>query len=102
MKNKSVWPAVRIVAALLLFAGAGAIAFSPVPVCNGAVPMGSVSTGCFFSLRNDVLNSIVIVLTHCGDTVTIIVLCAILLLLPSRSQVQCTRIGRSAHRPCHI
>ena len=27
MKNKSVWPAVRIAAALLLFAGAGAIAF---------------------------------------------------------------------------
>lgn len=85
MKNKSVWPAVRIVAALLLFAGAGAIAF----FLQSRYAMGpsqwdlSVQDA-FFSLRNDVLNSIVIVLTHCGDTVTIIVLCAILLLLPSR------------------
>ena len=87
MKNKSVWPAVRIVAALLLFAGAGAIAF----FLQSRYAMGpsqwdlSVQDA-FFSLRNDVLNSIVIVLTHCGDTVTIIVLCAILLLLPSRPQ----------------
>ena len=85
MKNKSVWPAVRIAAALLLFAGAGAIAF----FLQSRYAMGPSQWGlsvqdAFFSLRNDVLNSIVIVLTHCGDTVTIIVLCAILLLLPSR------------------
>lgn len=40
----------------------------------------------FVSIRNDFLNVIVIGLTHLGDTNTIIVLCAILLLLPSRKK----------------
>ena len=38
----------------------------------------------FFSLRNPVLNPIVIALTHTTDTITIIMMCVILLILPNR------------------
>ena len=36
----------------------------------------------FFSLRSDTLNTLVSALTHCGDTVTVIILCAVLLIIP--------------------
>ena len=35
----------------------------------------------FFSLRNDTLNILVSALTHCGDTVTVIILCAVLIIV---------------------
>lgn len=38
----------------------------------------------FFSLRSSLLNPIIIVLTHTTDTITIIVLCIILLAMPNR------------------
>ncbi len=37
----------------------------------------------FFSLRNDTLNILVSALTHCGDTVTVIILCAVLIIVPN-------------------
>lgn len=40
----------------------------------------------FFSMRNSVLNVLVPALTHCGDTVTIVALCAILVILPTRKK----------------
>ena len=38
----------------------------------------------FVSIRGNFLNIIVIALTHCGDTVTIVALCLFLLILPNR------------------
>lgn len=38
----------------------------------------------FLSLRTDGLNAAVSALTHCGDTITVIALCVVLLLLPNR------------------
>lgn len=85
MEKKSAWPAVRITAALLLLAGAGALAFFlQARYKMGPAPWDLSVQEAFFSLRSAVLDPIVIVLTHCGDTVTIIALCAVLLLLPNR------------------
>lgn len=78
-------PFVRIALALALFICSAAIAL----VLKSRYDMGpspfdlSVQQW-FFSLRGDGLNAIVSALTHCGDTVTIIALCIILLLLPNR------------------
>ncbi len=84
-EKKSAWPAVRITAALLLLAGAGALAFFlQARYKMGPAPWDLSVQEAFFSLRSAVLDPIVIVLTHCGDTVTIIALCAVLLLLPNR------------------
>lgn len=51
----------------------------------------------FVSIRNDFLNIIISTLTHCGDTVTIVALCAFLLILPNRKTygipVSLTAIG---------
>lgn len=38
------------------------------------------------SIRNDFLNVVVAAITHCGDTVTIVALCAILVILPTRKK----------------
>ena len=38
----------------------------------------------FFSIRGPILNVVVTIITHCGDTVTIIAFCTVLLLLPNR------------------
>lgn len=38
------------------------------------------------SIRNDFLNVVIPALTHCGDTVTIVALCAILVILPTRKK----------------
>ena len=40
----------------------------------------------FFSLRNPVLNPVIIVITHLSDTVTIVALCVALLILPTRKK----------------
>lgn len=83
-KNKNM-PFVRIALALALFICSAAIAL----VLKSRYDMGpspfdlSVQQW-FFSLRGDGLNAIVSALTHCGDTVTIIALCILLLLLPNR------------------
>lgn len=40
----------------------------------------------FFALRGQLLNAMVVVITHLSDTVTIVAFCAVLLVLPNRKQ----------------
>ena len=73
-------PFVRIALALALFICSAAIAFILKSRYDmGPSPFDLSVQQWFFSLRGDGLNAIVSALTHCGDTVTII-----LLLLPNR------------------
>ena len=50
------------------------------------LPLDLAVQKAFFSLRSQMLNPIVILITHLSDTVTIIAFCAILLVLPNRKQ----------------
>lgn len=71
--------------ALIFFACAGIITYvlaSRYDMTASAFDL-SVQSG-FLALRHPILNYIVITITHCGDTITIIALCAVLLALPSR------------------
>ena len=40
----------------------------------------------FFALRGQLLNAMVVVITHLSDTVTIVAFCAVLLVMPNRKQ----------------
>ena len=76
---------VRILAAVILFAAAGAISYILQDIYMMAPCPADLSIQeAFFSLRSEPLNTVVIALTHCGDTVTIVALCALLLILPNR------------------
>lgn len=50
------------------------------------LPLDLAVQKAFFSLRSQILNPIIILITHLSDTVTIIAFCAILLVLPNRRQ----------------
>ena len=50
------------------------------------LPLDLAVQKAFFSLRSQILNPIVILITHSSDTVTIIAFCAILLVMPNRKQ----------------
>ena len=50
------------------------------------LPLDLAVQKAFFSLRSQILNPIVILITHLSDTVTIIAFCAILLVMPNRKQ----------------
>ena len=50
------------------------------------LPLDLAVRKAFFSLRSQILNPIVILITHLSDTVTIIAFCAILLVMPNRKQ----------------
>lgn len=73
---------------LILLSAIGATIISLLVYNNGTAPLAiDVSVRDFFiSIRAPFLNGLVIALTHCGDTLTIIALCAILLVLPSRKK----------------
>lgn len=73
---------------LILLSAIGATIISLLVYNNGTAPLAiDVSVRDFFiSIRAPFLNGLVIALTHCGDTLTIVALCAILLVLPSRKK----------------
>ena len=50
------------------------------------LPLDLAVQKAFFSLRSQILNPIVILITHLSDTVTIIAFCAILLVMSNRKQ----------------
>ncbi len=76
---------VRIAVAALLFAGAAIITYLLKTQYDMSASGFDLSVQeFFFSLRSDALNCIIIPLTHCGDPISIVVLCAILLALPNR------------------
>ena len=50
------------------------------------LPLDLAVQKAFFSLRSQILNPIVILITHLSETVTIIAFCAILLVMPNRKQ----------------
>lgn len=49
-----------------------------------ATPLDLVVQQFFISIRSDALNVLISALTHCSDTTTIVVLCAVLVILPTR------------------
>ena len=71
-----------------LCAGLAACLVSYLVYANGCEPFAvDIAVRDFFvSIRNDVLNVLIPALTHCGDTVTIVALCAILVILPTRKK----------------
>jgi undecaprenyl-diphosphatase len=52
----------------------------------GPTPIDLAVLEFMVSIRNDFLNAVVAAITHCGDTVTIVALCAILVILPTRKK----------------
>lgn len=75
---------IMIAAIVFAFAGAGVITY--LIYANGTMPLTWDITvrDAFLSVRNGFLNVIVVALTHCGDTLTIVALCVVLLILPTR------------------
>ena len=72
-----------LAAALLLFAAAAYISWQVGSVYNcGVTPLDRCVQDWFFSLRSTWLNALVIPLTHTSDTITIVVLCIILVVSP--------------------
>ena len=72
-----------LIVALLLFAAAGYISWQVGSVYDcGVTPLDRCVQDWFFSLRSQWLNALVIPLTHTSDTITIVVLCIILVLSP--------------------
>ena len=73
--------------ALLSFGCAGLLTFFLVSAYGmGPTPVDLAVLEFFVSIRNDFLNFVVATITHCGDTVTIVALCAILVILPTRKK----------------
>lgn len=73
--------------ALLCFAFAGMLTYLLVSAYNmGPTPIDLAVLEFMVSIRNDFLNMLVAAITHCGDTVTIVSLCAILVILPTRKK----------------
>lgn len=75
----------------IIFAGCTVFAaclVSYLVYANGCEPFAvDIAVRDFFvAMRNDVLNVLIPALTHCGDTVTIVALCAILVILPTRKK----------------
>ena len=73
--------------ALLSFGFAGMLTYLLVSVYGmGPTPIDLAVLEFMVSIRNDFLNFVVAAITHCGDTVTIVALCAILVILPTRKK----------------
>ena len=73
--------------ALLCFGFAGILTYLLVSAYNmGPTPLDLAVLEFMVSIRNDFLNVVVAAITHCGDTVTIVALCAILVILPTRKK----------------
>ena len=73
--------------ALMSFGLAGMLTYLLVSAYNmGPTPIDLAVLKFMVSIRNDFLNAVVAAITHCGDTVTIVALCAILVILPTRKK----------------
>ena len=73
--------------ALISFGFAGMLTFLLVSAYGmGPTPIDLAVLEFMVSIRNDFLNAVVAAITHCGDTVTIVALCAILVILPTRKK----------------
>ena len=73
--------------ALMSFGFAGMLTFLLVSAYGmGPTPIDLAVLEFMVSIRNDFLNAVVAAITHCGDTVTIVALCAILVILPTRKK----------------
>lgn len=73
--------------ALLSFGFAGMLTYLLVSAYGmGPTPIDLAVLEFMVSIRNDFLNFVVAAITHCGDTVTIVALCAILVILPTRKK----------------
>jgi undecaprenyl-diphosphatase len=80
-------PAYIALIALLSFGFAGMLTYLLVSAYNmGPTPIDLAVLEFMVSIRNDFLNAVVAAITHCGDTVTIVALCAILVILPTRKK----------------
>ena len=78
---------IMLVAAALLAVVAAFITYQVGAVYDTEpLPLDLAVQKAFFSLRSQILNPIVILITHLSDTVTIIAFCAILLVMPNRKQ----------------
>lgn len=87
MKSSKRLTIIMLACAFVLAASAGIITiWLNTKYAMGPSPFDFAVQEAFFALRSDFLNSIVVAVTHCGDTITIIVLCLLLLLLPNRLQ----------------
>ena len=73
--------------ALMSFGFAGILTYLLVSAYSmGPTPIDLAVLEFMVSIRNDFLNAVVAAITHCGDTVTIVALCAILVILPTRKK----------------
>ena len=78
---------IMLAAAVVLAALAAFITYEVGVVYHTApLPLDLAGQKAFFSLRNPVLNPVIIVITHLSDTVTIVALCVALLILPTRKK----------------
>ena len=78
---------IMLVAAALLAVVAAFITYQVGAVYDTEpLPLDLAVQKAFFSMRSQILNPIIILITHLSDTVTIIAFCAILLALPNRKQ----------------
>lgn len=86
-KNKNsnrVFTRILISAAAVSAVLALAIACLVYEASSEPLPVDTAVRDWFVSARGDFLNEIIVILTHCGDTVTIVALCTALLILPGR------------------
>ncbi|MBR5516841.1 MAG: phosphatase PAP2 family protein [Firmicutes bacterium] len=87
MNKNTNWTARALYTSLLCFAFAGLLTYLLVSAYNmGPTPIDLAVLEFMVSIRNDFLNMLVAAITHCGDTVTIVALCAILVILPTRKK----------------
>lgn len=78
---------IMLAAAVVLAALAAFITYEVGVVYHTApLPLDLAGQKAFFSLRNPVLNPVIIVITRLSDTVTIVALCVALLILPTRKK----------------
>lgn len=77
----------RIIIAVACFICAGIITYI-LNACYGmgATPFDLAIQKFFISIRTDFFNVVISALTHCSDTITIILLCIILIILPNRKK----------------
>lgn len=77
----------RIIIAVACFICAGIITYI-LNACYGmgATPFDLAVQKFFISIRTDFFNVVISALTHCSDTITIILLCIILIILPNRKK----------------
>ncbi len=82
LKQKSY---IRLALALIFFACAGTITYILANNYNmGATPLDLAVQHFFISLRSDFMNVVISALTHCSDTATIVAMCIIMVILPTR------------------